>query len=144
MMGFNNQTLNKMFAKVGALAGMMTIGQLVKRINTVLLLLSCHALSYADGVIPQIDPARENKSWIENLQYYFVTYGAPILLYGGAIFLIVSTGWKMYQGYTAYTKTSDFGDFKSALVGGAIMIGIAVLMFSFGGQVLDKWKANVS
>ena len=112
---------------------------------TIALFVSCFLFiqnAHADGVIPDLDPSQQNKSWMETLKYYLLEYGAPIIVYGGAIWLISQACWGMLQGYKAYQRSQEFGEFKTGLIGGVIMISVAVLMFAFGGQIIDKWSSS--
>ncbi|WP_119327762.1 hypothetical protein [Cysteiniphilum halobium] len=102
-------------------------------------------LSFADdSIIPTVDTGQQGKSWMYTFNYYMANYAAPIVLYGGSIFLLASSCWGMYGGYKKYQQSQDFGEFKNSLVGGVLMITIAVILFAFGGQILTKWQASIS
>lgn len=102
-------------------------------------------LSFADGsIIPTVDGNQQGKSFIYTLNYYIANYAAPIILYGGSIFLLASSCWGIYGGYKKYQQSQDFGEFKNSLVGGVLMIAVAVILFAFGGQILTKWQASIS
>jgi hypothetical protein len=40
--------------------------------------------------------------------------------------------------------SQDFGEFKNSLVGGVLMVGVAVVMFAFGGQILTAWQNSIN
>lgn len=100
----------------------------------------------ADGAIPtpdaNDDPTSGGKDFLDILKNIIQKQAGPILIYGGALFFIVLAVFDIYRGYKKYQETDDFGKFKMALVTGAILVVIGLVLFFLGQYILQQWTAN--
>ena len=108
------------------------------------LFISDHAM--ADGAIPTPDsgddPTTGGKDFLDILKNIIQKQAGPILVYGGALFFIVLAVFDIYRGYKKYQETDDFGKFKMALVTGAILVVIGLVLFFLGQYILKQWATN--
>jgi hypothetical protein len=100
----------------------------------------------ADGAIPTPDagddPTQGGKDFLDILKNIIQKQAGPILVYGGALFFIVLAVFDIYRGYKKYQDTDDFGKFKMALVTGAILVVIGLVLFFLGQYILRQWVNN--
>ena len=100
----------------------------------------------ADGAIPTPDsvndPTQGGRDFLDILKNIIQKQAGPILVYGGALFFIVLAVFDIYRGYKKYQENDDFGKFKMALVTGAILLVIGLVLFFLGQYILKQWATN--
>ncbi len=103
-------------------------------------------VAMADGAIPTPDsgddPTQGGKDFLDILKNIVQKQAGPLLIYGGALFFIVLAVFDIYRGYKKYQETDDFGKFKMALVTGAILVVIGLVLFFLGQYILKQWASN--
>ncbi len=97
----------------------------------------------ADGAIPtpsaDDDPTQGGGDFVTVLKNIIKKEVGPVLIYGGAVFLVVMAVFDMYRGYKKYQDTDDFGKFKMSIVAGGLMIVVALVLFFLGQHILTAW-----
>ena len=116
------------------------------RVGLFLGLLLVRECAFADGAIPtpdsSDDPTAGNNDFLDILKNIIQKQAGPILVYGGALFFVVLAVFDIYRGYKKYQETDDFGKFKMALVTGAILVVIGLVLFFLGQYILKQWAGS--
>jgi hypothetical protein len=111
------------------------------RILFLLGLLSLRGKAWAD--IPTPDPnddPTQGHDFFDVLKNIIANEAGPIVIYGGAIFLVGGAVVAVARSYKKAQDTEDYGNFKISLIWAVVMIVIAISLLFLGQYIDQQWQ----